>query len=88
MDIKTMTPEELEQRKAAIAIEVDQEGADLDALQAEARSINEELEQRKAEASKRDEIRKAVAASDVPGMNPVKEERKVQTLEEIRSSQA
>lgn len=87
MELKTMTVEELEQRKAAIAVEVDQEDADLDALQAEARSINDELEQRKAEASKREEIRKAVAASGVPGMTPVKEESNVtKTLEEIRSS--
>lgn len=87
MELKIMTVEELEQRKAAIAVEVDQEDADLDALQAEARSINDELEQRKAEASKREEIRKAVAASGVPGMTPVKEESNVtKTLEEIRSS--
>ena len=62
MDYKTMTIEALEARKAAIAIEVDQDGADLDALQAEARAINEELEARKAAENQRAEIRKAVAA--------------------------
>ena len=62
MDYKTMTIEALEARKAAIAVEVDQDGADLDALQAEARAINEELEARKANEAKRVEIRKAVAA--------------------------
>lgn len=62
MDFKTMTIEALEARKAAIAVEVDNEGADLDALQAEARAINEELEARKAAENKRIEIRKAVAA--------------------------
>jgi HK97 family phage major capsid protein len=56
-----MTIEALEARKAAIAVEVDQEGADLDALQAEARAINEELEARKAAETKRAEIREAVA---------------------------
>lgn len=61
MNYKTMTIEELEARKAAIAVEVDNDGADLDALQAEARAINEELEARKAAETKREEIRKAVA---------------------------
>lgn len=47
MEIKEMTIEELEARKAEIATEVDAEGADLDALEGEIRSINAELESRK-----------------------------------------
>ena len=62
MEIKSMTTEELMERKAAIALEVDAEGADLDALEQEVRGINEELEARKAEAAKKEETRKAVAA--------------------------
>ena len=49
MDFKNMTIEELEARKAAIAAEVDTDGADLDALTDEVRAIKEELEARKAE---------------------------------------
>lgn len=62
MEIKEMTIEELEARKAEIATEVDTEGADLDALEEEVRAIKEELESRKAEEAKKAEIRSAVAA--------------------------
>ena len=62
MEIKEMTIEELEARKAEIATEVDNEGADLDALEEEVRAIKEELESRKAEEAKKAEIRSAVAA--------------------------
>ena len=64
MELNKATVEELEARKAAIGAEIDNEGADLDALSEEIRSINEELEKRKAEASKRAEIRQAVAAGE------------------------
>ena len=62
MEIKEMTIEELEARKAEIATEVDAEGADLDALEGEIRSINAELESRKEKKKKKAEIRSAVAA--------------------------
>lgn len=64
MELNKMTVEELEARKSAIGAEIDNEGADLDALSEEIRSINEELETRKAEATKRAEIRKAVAEGE------------------------
>ena len=64
MELNKATVEELEARKAAIGAEIDNEGADLDALSEEIRSINEELEKRKAEATKRAEIRQAVAAGE------------------------
>ena len=64
MELNKMTVEELEARKSAIGAEIDNEGADLDALSEEIRSINEELEKRKAEATKRAEIRQAVAAGE------------------------
>ena len=44
MEIKEMSIEELSERRAAIAAEIDAPEADLDALEAEARSINEEIE--------------------------------------------
>lgn len=62
MNLKEMSIEELEVRKAAIATEVDAEGADLDALEEEVRSINAEIEERKIEEAKKAEIRSAVAA--------------------------
>lgn len=61
MEIKNMTVEQIEARKAEIAKELETEGADLDALEAEARNLNAELEARKAAEAKRAEIRKAVA---------------------------
>ena len=83
--IKKMTVAELEARKAAIPAELDQEGTDLDALQEEVRAINEELEARKAEAAKREEIRKAAAAADVNGRRVANTETQP-TLDEVRKS--
>ena len=87
MDIKEMTVEELMERRAAIGTEIDAPEADLDALEAEARSINEEIENRKAAEEKRNEIRKSVAQGDGEIKETFEiEERKEMTLEEIRSS--
>ena len=87
MDIKEMTVEELMERRAAIGAEIDAPEADLDALEAEARSINEEIENRKAAEEKRNEIRKSVAQGDGEIKETFEiEERKEMTLEEIRSS--
>lgn len=61
MDFKDMTVDELEERKAAIPGELDNEGADLDALEEEVRNINAELETRKEAEAKRVEIREEVA---------------------------
>lgn len=86
MDLKEMTIEALEERRAAIAVEVEAEGADLDALEAEARSIKEEIERRKADEEKRVEIRAAVAAGAGTVVQTIeKEERKTMTLAELRS---
>lgn len=54
--------EEIEARKAAILAEVDLEGADVAALEAEVRSLNSELEAIKTAAEKRQAIRDAVSA--------------------------
>lgn len=87
MDIKEMSVEELMERRTAIAAEIDAPDADLDALEAEARSINEEIENRKAEETKRNEIRNAVAMGEGETTEKFEiEERKTMTLDEIRSS--
>lgn len=87
MEIKDMTVEELEARKADIRNELEADGADLDALETEVRSINEELENRKAAEAQRAEIRKAVAMGEGETVKEIKtEERKTLTLEEVRSS--
>lgn len=86
MNFSEMTVQELEERRAAIAAEVEGEGADLDALEEEVRAINAELEARKAAAEKRNAIRSAVAngAGTVTGKIPATEVHKM-TIEEIRS---
>ena len=87
MEIKTMTIEELLERKAQIAVEVDAEGADLNALETEIRSINEEIEARKNAEAQKAEIRAAVAAGEGIVIEEIKtEERKTMTLAELRSS--
>lgn len=89
MDFTTMTIEQLNERRAAIAAEIDTDGADLDALEAEARAINEEIEKRKANENKRKEIRAAVASGEGEIKNDFKnEEKNAMTVEEIRSSKA
>lgn len=88
MELKDMTVEQLEERKAAIAVELDAEGADLDALETEVRSIKDELESRAAEEAKKVELRKAVAAGEVGEVvQKIEEEkREMKTNEEIRAS--
>lgn len=88
MEFTNMTVEELEARRLAIVEELDADGADLDALEAEARGIKAELEARKAAATKKAEIRKSVAegAGTVINEIPKQEERNMKTIEEIRSS--
>lgn len=89
MELKDMTIEELSERKSAIAAEVDAPEADLDALEAEARSINEEIEARKQAEIKRNEIREAVAKAEAPEIvEEFTEERKDEKMTEleVRSS--
>lgn len=87
MDFTTMTIEEMETRKAEIAGLIDTEDADLTALEEEVRGINAEMEARKEAASKREEIRKAVALGAGEVISEVKQEVKpMKTLEEVRSS--
>lgn len=87
MDYKEMTIGQLEERKAAIAAELDSPEANLDDLETEARAINAELETRKAAEAKRNEIRAAVATGAGIVVQKFEEEkREMPTLEEIRGS--
>ena len=89
MELKEMSVEQLEERKNAIVAELDNEDADLDALEAEVRSIKEELESRAAEEAKKVEIRKTVAEAKAPVVvvEKVEEERKeTMTNAEVRAS--
>lgn len=87
MDFSAMSIDELTERRAAIAEEIEKPDADLDALEAEARGIKEELETRKAAEAKRVSVRAAVAAGE--GETKTKfesEEKHTMTVDEIRSS--
>lgn len=87
MEFKEMSVEELETRLAAIPDEIEQDGADLDALENEVRGIKAELEERKAEAAKKAEIRSAVASGAGTVVKNFKvEERKTVTNAEVRNS--
>ena len=88
MELKEMTIEELEARKSAIVAELDVEGADLNALETEIKSIKEEMEKRKAAETQKEEIRKTVAESTAPVIvQDFKEEkREMKTNDEIRAS--
>ena len=85
MDLKEMTIEALEERRAAIAVEVEAEDADLDALEAEARAIKEELEQRKAAEAKKAEIRSSVAAGAGTLLTNFEEKKETRKMFEVNS---
>ena len=87
MELKDMTFDELESRKAQIAEEVETEGADIDALTDEVRSINAELESRKVAEEKRAKIRREVAqGAGTVTEAPVVEVKETKTMDEIRNS--
>ena len=88
MDFTTMTVEQLEERKAAIASEIDAPEADLTALEEEVRGINAELEARRNAEAKRAEIRAAVANGEGVTIQKINttEERKTMTNAEVRST--
>ena len=101
MELKDMTIEQIEERKTAIVAELDNEGADLDALEAEMRSLNEELEARKADEAKKAEeamqaeearkaeIRKQIAEGTIGTVieeKKIEEREKVMTNNEVRAT--
>lgn len=88
MEMKEMTIEQIEERKSAIVAELDAEGADLNSLEEEMRSLNTELEARKAAEAQKAEIRNAVADGKVGEVvkTIVEEKREMKTNEEVRAS--
>lgn len=75
--------DEIEERLAAIPEEIDKEGADLDALEKEIRSLKEEKSNIEKEENKRAEMRKAVA--DGSGVARVVEKRKDEKMSDNRT---
>lgn len=86
-NLTEMSIEELEARKAELLTALDADGADIDAIDAEARAIKAEIENRKAIEAQKAEIRAAVAAGEGTVVKTIqKEERTVMTNAEIRKS--
>ena len=85
MDFKTMETAALEERRAAIITEMETEGADLDALKDEARAILEEIENRRAEAKEKAEVREKVANGAGEVIKTFDEEKNTMTVEERKT---
>lgn len=81
MEFKEMETSALEERKLAIADEIETDGADLDALEEEVRAINEELETRKQTETRKAELRDAVKSGVGEVVEEFKEERKMAEIE-------
>lgn len=88
MTIRDMTIEQLEARRLEIVAELDNDGADLTALDVEARAIKTELEERRAAEKKRAEVRSMVAAGAGVEIRTFEEPRGAaeKTAEEVRAS--
>lgn len=87
MELKEMTVEQMEERKTEIRAELENEDADLDALETEAREINTEIENRKNAEAQRVTIREAVAAGEGEIIKTIEtEERHIMTNAEVRNS--
>ena len=86
--MKYKTLAEIETRKAAILQEMEQEGADLDALKNEMEELRKNAEELKTAAQQAEEIRKAIAegAKGVNVMEIRKAENTSKTVDEIRGS--
>ena len=82
------TIQEIETRKAAILQEMEQEGADLDALKKEMEELRQAADELREEAKKAEETRKAIAAGAV-AINVVEShgtESNQATVDEVRNS--
>lgn len=89
MDFTNWTIAQLNERRSAIMAELETDGADLDALQEEARKINEELEKRRTAEAQRAAIRNDVAGgAGVIATPAVFATPATPTNEEVRSSAA
>lgn len=88
MELEKMSIEELETRKAQIAVDCEAEGADLDALTEEVRGINQELENRRSVEAQKAEIRAKVAEGAGVVVERLNEEKgkPEMTIEEVRAS--
>ena len=86
--MKYKTMQEIETRKAQILEEMNQEGADLDALKKEMEELRENAQQIRETAAKAEETRKAIAegAKGIVIGETRKAEQPAQTVDEIRSS--
>ena len=86
--MKYKTMKEIEERKAQILKEMEQEGADLDALKSEMDELRENAQQIREAAAKAEETRKAIAsgAAGIVIGETNKAETTAKTLDEIRSS--
>lgn len=86
--MKYKTMQEIETRKAAILQEMEQEGADLDALKKEMDELRENAQQIREAAAKAEETRKAIAsgAAGIAIGETRKAETKAKTVDEIRGS--
>lgn len=88
MNFTEMTIEQLMERRSAIAVELDAPDADLDALEAEVRGINEEIESRKQAEQRKTNLRAAVANGAGEVTNKIeKEEVRKMDINEIRNSE-
>ena len=86
--MKYKTLAEIETRKAAILQEMEQEGADLDALKNEMEELRKNAEELKTAAQQAEEIRKQIAegAKGVTVIETRKAENTSKTVDEIRGS--
>ena len=87
-----MTIQEIEARRAEIAVELETEGADLDALETEVRSLAEQekeiREKAEADAEKRAAIAQGVAQKvDIIEEVQTEERKETMTIKELRSSE-
>ena len=86
--MKYKTMKEIEERKAQILKEMEQEGADLDALKSEMDELRENAQQIRDAAEKAEETRKAIAsgAAGITVGETRKAEKATKTVDEIRAS--
>ena len=86
--MKYKTMQEIETRKAAILKEMEQDGADLDALKTEMEELRQNAEEIREAAKKAEETRKAIAsgAAGITVGETRKAEKTSRTVDEIRGS--
>lgn len=87
MEIREMNIEQVEERKASILVEMDTEGANLDALEEEMRSLTARANEIKATAAAKAEEARKVAEGEGDLINTIiKEETRTMDVREYRNS--